>query len=76
MPLYEFSCDDCGEVFEVIASFAELDERSACPACGGAHTRRLFSPVQLGGKRTSINPESFVRPNGPVTGRGGGSGTS
>jgi putative FmdB family regulatory protein len=75
MPLYEFSCDDCGHRFEVIASFADLEDGGACPSCGGAHTRRVFSPVLLAGKRTSIKPENFVRPHGPVTGKGGGSST-
>ncbi len=55
-----------------MTSFADLEQRSACPACGGEHTRRLFGSVQLAGKRTSIKPENFVRPHGPVTGRGGG----
>ncbi len=76
MPLYEFSCDDCGHAFEVMAPFADLDEASACPSCGGAHTRRLFGGVQLAGRRASIKPENFVRPHGPVTGRGGGAPSS
>lgn len=71
MPLYELTCDDCGHAFEVLTSFSELDERSACPACGGTHTRRRYGSVLLGGKRTSMGPENFVRPHGPVTGRGG-----
>jgi putative FmdB family regulatory protein len=72
VPLYDFRCEACGHTFEVMASFADLQQRSACPACGGSRTRRLFGDVQLGGKRTSIGPESFVRPHGPVTGRRGG----
>lgn len=73
MPLYEFRCDDCGHAFEVMAPFADLDQRSACPACGGIRTQRLFGSVQLAGRRTSIKPENFVRPHGPVTGRDGSS---
>ena len=38
-----------------------------CPACGGHGTARVFSPITLAGKRTSINPQNFVRPHGPVT---------
>ena len=73
MPLYEFTCDDCGREFEVMASFAGLDAASVCPVCGGGRTRRRFGSVQLGGKRTSIKPENFVRPHGPVTGGGSSS---
>lgn len=69
MPLYEFRCDDCGHTFEVMASFDQLEEKSGCPACGGAHTQRLFGTVQLAGKRTSMDPVNFVRPHGPATGR-------
>ena len=70
MPVYDFRCDDCGEAFEVLAGFAEIPEKSACPACGGRHTSRVYGSVVLGGKRTSVNPENFVRPHGPVTPKG------
>jgi putative FmdB family regulatory protein len=70
MPLYDFRCDDCGEAFEVSASFAELEKRSVCPTCGGRHTSRVYGAVLLGGKRTSVKPENFVRPRGPVTPQG------
>jgi putative FmdB family regulatory protein len=68
MPVYEYRCTACGETFEIIARLAERDEKAICPACGGHDTSRVFSPITLAGRRTSINPESFVRPHGPVTG--------
>ena len=67
MPLYEYRCTACGETFEIIASLAERDERAVCLACGGHDTAWVFSPITLAGKRTSINPQNFVRPRGPVT---------
>jgi len=67
MPLYEYRCTACGETFEIIASLAERDEKAVCPACGGHDTARVFSPITLAGRRTSINPQNFVRPHGPVT---------
>jgi len=67
MPLYEYRCTACGETFEIIASLAERDENAVCPACGGHDTARVFSSIRLAGKRTSINPQNFVRPHGPVT---------
>ena len=67
MPLYEYRCTACGETFEIIASLAERDEKAVCPTCGGHDTVRVFSPITLAGKRTSINPHNFVRPHGPVT---------
>jgi putative FmdB family regulatory protein len=67
MPLYEYRCAACGETFEIIAGLAERDEKAVCPACGGRTTTRVYSPITLGGRRTSVNPENFVRPHGPVT---------
>lgn len=34
MPLYEYYCDSCGEVFEALRSIKEPDEPSPCPKCG------------------------------------------
>jgi putative FmdB family regulatory protein len=67
MPLYEYRCTACGETFEILASLAERDEKAVCPACGSHDTARLFSPLTLAGRRTSISPQNFVRPHGPVT---------
>jgi putative FmdB family regulatory protein len=65
MPLYDYRCTACGEIFEIIASLAERDEKAVCPACGGHPAARLFSPITLAGRRTSIDPQNFVRPHGP-----------
>ena len=67
MPLYEFRCTACDETFEILTSLAERDEKAVCPACGSHDTARLFSSITLAGRRTSIDPENFVRPHGPVT---------
>jgi len=67
MPLYEYRCTACGETFEIVSSLAERDEKAVCPACGGHDAARVFSPITLAGRRTSIDPQNFVRPHGPVT---------
>jgi putative FmdB family regulatory protein len=67
MPLYEYRCTACGETFEIVSSLAERDQKAVCPACGGRDPARVFSPITLAGRRTSINPENFARPRGPVT---------
>ena len=45
MPLYAFRCEDCGEPFDVRATFAEKDAGLApkCPACGGGRVRQVLT---------------------------------
>lgn len=33
MPIYEYQCEDCGEIFEVITNSNQ--ESASCPACIG-----------------------------------------
>lgn len=41
MPLYEYFCDDCDELFEIIRSVADEDEVT-CPKCE-AKARKMIS---------------------------------
>ena len=34
MPLYEYYCENCDEVFEALRSVSASDEPSPCPKCG------------------------------------------
>jgi putative FmdB family regulatory protein len=43
MPLYEYTCRDCGESFEKIVRFSEADQLPNCPACGQENTRKKIS---------------------------------
>jgi putative FmdB family regulatory protein len=45
MPLYEYKCDNCGSVFEVIQKFSD-NPLSVHEACGGP-VHRLISPSAL-----------------------------
>lgn len=54
MPLYDFKCDDCSEVFTVMCKISDRDQQ-ACPKCGSGkyqphHTQPLAmgDPVRLG----------------------------
>jgi putative FmdB family regulatory protein len=44
MPLYEYKCDDCGEVFEVMQKFAD-EPLSVHEKCGGPVHRLLSTPA-------------------------------
>ena len=44
MPLYEYKCDQCGEVFEVVQKVADPPLK-ICSICGGKLTKMLSSPA-------------------------------
>lgn len=41
MPIYEFSCEECGTDFDDLV--AAGTEHASCPQCGSKRTRRRFS---------------------------------
>jgi putative FmdB family regulatory protein len=41
MPLYDFRCAGCAEVFELQVAYGALPP---CPACGHTETERVMSP--------------------------------
>jgi len=45
MPLYEYRCDSCGQVFEIIQKFSD-EPLSVHAGCGG-RVERLISPPGL-----------------------------
>jgi putative FmdB family regulatory protein len=49
MPIYEYSCPDCGRRVSLLwRTFADAETRQAvCPRCGGAHLTRLISRVAV-----------------------------
>jgi len=58
MPLYDYQCKDCGEVFEVRATIKEKEAGLVlvCPTCGSeeARQRLTFASVLHGGKMLSL----------------------
>ena len=62
MPLYEYSCADCSDKFDVLTSYANRDLKQVCPTCESTKTKVMISsfaafgssesgkePVSLGG---------------------------
>jgi putative FmdB family regulatory protein len=49
MPLYEYHCLDCDEVFAVQLSISDHETKShpPCPGCGGSNVRQHFSGVSV-----------------------------
>jgi putative FmdB family regulatory protein len=51
MPIYDYQCQDCGHVFDVLQKMADAP-LTDCPACGAAALQKLLSApsFQLKGK--------------------------
>ncbi len=47
MPLYEYECEKCTEVFETRASIADYQKKQPCPLCG-EESPRILSNVNIG----------------------------
>lgn len=43
MPLYEYACQNCGQVFEVFTQRRDQAAQPRCPACGKASVERILS---------------------------------
>jgi len=52
MPLYEYVCSSCGQRFEKMMRFSEVDHLPECPQCHSAETRKqisMFASASAGG---------------------------
>lgn len=67
MPLYEYKCDQCEEVFEVIQKFSDAPVATH-DKCGGA-VRRLVSAPAIQFKGTGWYITDYARP-GSESGKG------
>lgn len=63
MPIYEYQCPDCGDVFSHLwRTVAAADEAAAsattpaCPTCGAEQTERIISQVAVLGSLGGLTP--------------------
>lgn len=43
MPIYEYKCMDCGEIFERLTGVGSRDEAVTCKHCGSDRVERILS---------------------------------
>lgn len=48
MPLYEYQCADCTEIFTKMRKMAEAAEKTDCPKCGSNNSTRIISACAIG----------------------------
>ncbi len=62
MPIYEYECKKCGEVFSIFKSTAIYEKDTKCPKCASGNVKKLvsaFSCCPSGGSSfgsTGFNP--------------------
>jgi putative FmdB family regulatory protein len=43
MPIYEYRCEDCGRVFEMLRRYSDADSDLKCPTCESEDIQRQVS---------------------------------
>ena len=61
MPVYEYFCQDCRSVFEVMRPLAERELAAVCPMCESRSSMPLVSRVAL---RSGSGAVDFASPSG------------
>jgi len=57
MPIFEYICEECGEIFEELVMSASAAKDIHCPHCTSDLVRKLISAfsANVGGTRSSFN---------------------
>jgi len=63
MPIYEFVCSKCGNIFSVLTFSSSEEKAKACPSCGSPDVIKKLSSFSC-----SCSPS----PSGGFSGGGGG----
>lgn len=66
MPIYDYQCDDCGHLFEVIKK-RSAPEPAECPDCGAADPRRAISATAFQLKGTGWYVTDYKSPTKGTT---------
>jgi putative FmdB family regulatory protein len=57
MPIYEFSCNACGDCFEALTSIGG-EKNVVCGECGSKEIQKLFSSFGIGGGSSRVKSSS------------------
>lgn len=65
MPNYNYKCQDCNHIFEVMASIKDMEKGDfPCQKCGSKNTKRLFDGFGFSNRNGSsnISQNSYAAP--------------
>ena len=56
MPIYEYLCIECENIFDKLVSFSNSSYKDAieCPECGSNNTKKLMSAFSSSGELSSV----------------------
>jgi putative FmdB family regulatory protein len=73
VPIYEYRCDSCGHIFELIQRFSD-EPLETCNVCGGA-LRKVLHPAAVHFKGKGFYSTDYSRgASTPITSSSGGDG--
>jgi putative FmdB family regulatory protein len=49
MPIYEYRCKKCGELFEALRPVGDSGKRLSCPKCGARGVEKQYSAFAVTG---------------------------
>ncbi|MFZ5518525.1 MAG: FmdB family zinc ribbon protein [Candidatus Zhuqueibacterota bacterium] len=67
MPIYEYSCKNCGCQFDVFQSMGATNENLTCPSCGQPKPERIFSTFGSAGSGSYSGSSGGCSSSGPFT---------
>lgn len=53
MPIYEYRCEECDELFEVFVRSSSQPTKLTCPKCGSQKVKKAVSLFGVGGAGSS-----------------------
>ena len=75
MPLYEYRCNDCHAVFELLRPMAKRELAAVCPSCESVASMPLISMVAVhAGSSSTVDAAPRSAPSGGGCCGGGGCG--
>lgn len=66
MPIYQYTCESCGNDFEKKLRMSQSGEAQDCPDCGSHETRKRLGAISIGGVSRSSSVATRP-PSSPFT---------
>ena len=71
MPMYEFKCAKCGDVFEELIRNSKDNDDAQCPGCGSHDIERVLSSFSVSTGSSGGSLPTCGAPGGSCGGGGG-----